>query len=135
MASKAAALRFLAEHVGETFLTVQVSLVRTWVPGPRKLERVTSTGGVFGESHFRLDKGTEVLELTDIYLEVSYGEGKTVRYTLHNDSEYVPTTCYADCSHGGSCSDPYGHPGKTHTSRDSRTGRVFCSWTEGDHEH
>lgn len=81
--SIAAAKRFLIDHNGYTFLTVQVSRRGTWEPGPRRLV-VSGSSFWFDTSQFRFEPGMKCLELTDHSVKIAYPEvwGMEVTYSL-----------------------------------------------------
>lgn len=83
MTSKAAAGRFLRAHAGRMFNTEQVTPRGTWRPGPRKLT-LRGTSFRFGDSHFALETGMTVTELTDTSVTLTYPPewGMTVTYSL-----------------------------------------------------
>lgn len=88
--SKAAAIRFLRDHVGRVFDTVQVRPGRTpWEPGPRTLATKGAHRFTLGESTVEFTPSHRVSEVTGTSVTVEWTTG-----TGGDGTELIHTTTY-----------------------------------------
>lgn len=93
--SRAAAMRWFAQRVGQEVHTLQVHPSgRTWVPGPRTVEPYGKVGFVLNDSHVRFTKGHEVHEVTDdrVVVEWQDEDGVRIHVTTYSDEEITRCT-------------------------------------------
>ena len=84
--SKAAAARWLDDHVGQTIYTVQVRGGQVkWVPGPRTLSKAAKARWMLDQSSVTLGGhvATEMSD-TDLVLDWRDSAGKTVHTTVYS---------------------------------------------------